>query len=373
MRNLRGIVALAAAAALLLTGCQSNTTDQAGSPDASGDGGTRTIVDHTGGEITIPANIERVAVDEIPIASSYLAYFGGSAPYLVGMSSAVVEGLRGTVAAEIAPEILDVDTSYFDDGELNVETLLTLDPDVVFYNARNTDHAAQFAAAGIPAVGFATTGDPTTVYADWLRLLEQVFDEPGKMDAVIAHGEGLVSDAQARNATIPAAERKKVLIIFNYASGTLTVAGEPEFFGSYWLATANADNAAVGTEKPLSQVTTEQVLEWNPDVVLIGGAGQAGLTPAQVLDGTADGLDLSSLTAVQEGRVYSTALGMWSWFTPNPDAPVVANWIGDAVYPQLYDDAEIEAMTKEHYKLLYDYDLTDEQVARIFTNSFPSA
>lgn len=366
------LLASAIAAALLLGGCTANTTAPSAAPSAgdTATAATRVIVDHTGKEVTIPATIKRVAVDEIPIASTYLAYFKGSAPHLVGMSGAVVSALKGTVAADIAPELLKVDTSYYTDGDLNVESLLQLAPDVVFYNARNTDHAARFAAAGIPHVGFATTGDPATVYADWLRLLEQVFNEPGKMDDLISHGADLVAKARKTNATLPAADRKSVMIVFRYSPGTLTVAGEPEFFGSFWLATANAKNAAVGTTQPLAPVNAEQVITWNPDTILIGGAGQAQLTPKQLLDNSAEGIDLSSLTAVRKGNVYSTGLGMWSWFTPNPDAPVIANWIGAAIYPDLYKPNEIRKMTRDYYALAYGYKLSDKQLDAIFTRSF---
>lgn len=351
---------------VVLAGCEANTVESAEGEDAA----TRTIVDHTGQELEIPADITRVAVDQIPIASTYLAYFGGEAPHLVGMSKPVVTALEGTVAAHIAPELLDVDSSYSTEGDLNVETLLELDPDVVFYNARNTENGEKLKAAGLPAVGFATQGDPATVYADWLRLLEEVFDEPGKMDHVIEYGEGIVEDARVVNESIPDADRKDVLIFVRFGPGTATVAGIPEFFGSHWLETANADNVAVGTTEPLAQVSGEQILEWDADVVLVAGRGQAQLGPEELLAGELEGMDLSTLTAVQEGEVLSTELGMWNWFTPNPDAPVVAHWIGQAVYPELADPFALEDLTREYYETVYGYSLSDDELGTIYANAF---
>lgn len=370
------MAAVATAGLPALTACAANTTESAASDgggaesDGGSGAGTRTITDHAGVEVVLPARITRVAVDEIPIASTYLAYFQGSAPHLIGMSGSVVNALRGTVAAQMAPDILSVDTSYFDDGELNVETLLTLEPDVVLFNASNDEHRKMFAAAGIPAVGFATDGDPTTVYTDWLRLLEQVFGEPGKMDDTIAYGEKIVADAKARNAQAQDAGDTDVLIVFMYSSGTFRVAGEAEFFGSFWLQAAGARNAAVGTTTGLAPVTAEQILAWEPDTVLIGGAGQAQLTPDQVLDGGIDGADLTALTAVRDRRVYSNGLGMWSWFTPNPDAPLIATWIGQAVHPDLADAAGLRDLTVEYYSTVYGFDLTEEQVSQIYAASF---
>lgn len=253
------LLTVAATGALSLTACSSdNGPEDATTASATS---TVTITDHTGNEVEIPANIDRVAVDEIPIASTYLAYFGGKAPHLVGMNQSVVNSLRDTAAADMAPELLDVETGYYDNGELNTESLLAIHPDVVLYNANNTEHAQMFKDAGIPAVGFATDGDPATVYADWLRLLEQVFGEPGKMDQVIDYGQGLIEDAKARAAQVAEADRKKVLIDFNYSNGTMMVAGDTPFFGYWWLKNAHAVNAAAGTDKGLSPVNAEQVLQ----------------------------------------------------------------------------------------------------------------
>ncbi|PCC17381.1 iron complex transport system substrate-binding protein [Brevibacterium aurantiacum] len=355
------------ALALMLAGCTPNSVESANAGDGSST--TRTIVDHTGKEVEIPAEITRVAVDQIPIASTYLAYFGGKAPHMVGMSKPVVTALEGTVAADIAPELLEVDTSYSTEGDLNAESLLEIDPDVVFYIAANTEHGELLKSAGIPAVGFATQGDPATVYTDWLRLLEQVFDEPGKMDEAIEYGQGLVQEAQQQNASIPQAKRKDVLIFVRFGQGTATVAGMPEFFGSHWLETANAENVAVGTTEPLAQVSGEQILEWDPDVVLVAGRGMSQLRPDEILAGDVEGMDLSTLTAIQAKDVYSTDLGMWNWFTPSPDAPVIAHWIGQAIYPQLADPAALEDLTVDYYERLYNYTLSDKEIDRIYESA----
>lgn len=355
------------ALALMLAGCTPNSVESANAGDGSST--TRTIVDHTGKEVEIPAEITRVAVDQIPIASTYLAYFGGKAPHMVGMSKPVVTALEGTVAADIAPELLEVDTSYSTEGDLNAESLLEIDPDVVFYNARNTEHGELLKSAGIPAVGFATQGDPATVYTDWLRLLEQVFDEPGKMDEAIEYGQGLVQEAQQQNASIPQAKRKDVLIFLRLGQGTATVAGMPEFFGSHWLETANAENVAVGTTEPWAKVSGEQILEWDPDVVLVAGRGMSQLRPDEILAGDVEGMDLSTLTAIQAKDVYSTDLGMWNWFTPSPDAPVIAHWIGQAIYPQLADPAALEDLTVDYYERLYNYTLSDKEIDRIYESA----
>lgn len=348
----------------------SDPTSSSGDEPADGqEPSTITITDHTGGEVTIPAHIERVAIDQVPLTSTYLAYFDGQAPNLIGMSAATVDSLRGTIVADMAPQVFDVDSSFYDNGDLNVESLLAIHPDVVFYNAQNTTNGEMFAKAGIPAVGFSTEGDPTTLYADWLHLFEQVFQEPGKMDAKLAAGQQLIDRAKERVAQVAEADRKSVLMVFAYAQGTMRVAGETPFFGSFWMDAANLANAAVGADGGLSPVSGEQVLAWDPDMVLLSGAGPAGMTPGELKAGTVDGLDLSALRAVRSGDVYANELGMWSWFTPNPDAPLIVEWLGKLAYPDLFEDVDLAADTQAYYQQMYGFSLSDEQVADILADS----
>ena len=245
------LASLTAATGTALAACSGSNGSGSG---GSGDGGTRTITDHGDKQVTLPATVTRVAIDQIPIESTYIAYFDGSAPNLVGMSAARVAALKDTIAAEIAPEILEVDTSYYDNGELNVESLLALNVDVVLYNASNDKHGQLFEQAGIPAVGFTTEGDPTSTYADWMHLLEDVFDEPGKMTDKIALGTGYVEDAQARAAQIAEADKLSTFVLMGVKDGKLTgAAGTEGWFTDSWAKRMNYTDSAKDLTRPSSR------------------------------------------------------------------------------------------------------------------------
>ncbi|MDO4258195.1 MAG: ABC transporter substrate-binding protein [Actinomycetaceae bacterium] len=327
--------------------------------------GPRTITDHGKKQVTLPAKIERVAFVQIPIESTYLAYFNGEAPYLVGMAKDRVDSLKQTIAADIAPEMFEVESGYMDKGELNIESLRALNPDVVFYNSFNAKHAELFEQAGIPAVGFTTLGDPSQTYAEWMKLLEQVFNEPGKMDKKIAAGKTLVDDAEQRAAGVPENQRKSAAVVMNASGGQLAVAGGKDgWFTDSWAKRMNFINASADTDESHNPITFEQMLAWNPDVLLITGKGMSNMTAKTVLSNQAD-IDFSPLKAHQNKAVYSTGLGMWNWFTPNPDSPIVANWLGKTLYPDKFQDVDLVKITKEYYSTMYSFELTDEQAREI--------
>ena len=368
--RLATLTAILATATLALTACSGGsgaTTSQSDhSTQEASAASTRTITDHAGNEVTLPEKVTRVAIDQIPIESTYLAYFDGKAPYLVGMSAARVKAMSQTIAAQMAPEMMQVDTSYYDKGELNAEALLNLNVDVVFYNAFNKEHGEMFRKAGIPAVGFTTLGNPSETYAEWIELLEDVFNEDGHMADKIALGKDLVADARARTAKVPADQKVSTMVLMGAADGQLAVAGGKDgWFTNEWADSLNYTNVTRDTDTSHTPVTFEQVLTWDPQVLLVTGKGMSNMTANTVLTNSVEGVDLSTLSSVKSGRVYSTGLGMWNWFTPNPDSPIVANWIGASLYPEQFSDVDLVSMTKDYYQKMYNFTLTDEQAQRI--------
>lgn len=368
--RLHWLVSLTLAGAVALAGCAGgNPGASAGpSPDAgtSQADASRTVTDHSGAQVEIPAHIGSVAFEQIPLVPTYVAYFDGEAPNVVATSKGLVNMMDQTMLAEIAPEALQVDTSFDNQGTINAETLLGIGPDIVFNNARNQPNRSAMEAVGLPVVGFDTMGAPTDTYVKWLRLLEDIFDEPGKNDAKIAHGDALIEDAEARAARVPEAEKRSAVVVMRAAQGMLVVAGGLDgWFTDEWASTMNFTNATEGSQEGQMQVNAEQLLAWDPDVILVTGKGMSSMTAAEILGNEVEGLDLSKLSAVRNGEVHTTELGMWNWFTPNPDAPVVANWLGSKLYPNEFADVDLVTMTQDYYQQMYGHQVSADRAARI--------
>ena len=223
-----------------------------------------------------------------------------------------------------------------------------------------------FRKAGIPAVGFTTLGNPSETYAEWMELLEDVFNEDGHMADKIALGKDLVADARARTAKVPEDQKVSTMVLMGAADGQLAVAGGKDgWFTNEWADSLNYTNVSRDTDTSHTPVTFEQVLTWDPQVLLVTGKGMSNMTANSVLTNSVQGVDFSTLSSVKSGRVYSTGLGMWNWFTPNPDAPIVANWLGASLYPEQFSDVDLVSMTKDYYQKMYNFTLTDEQARRI--------
>ena len=368
MKKYLSILLAVLALTLSMVGCgnaAANQSQSSSQPEVDVNG-THTVVDHGGNTVEVPDKITRVVIDQIPILSTYMSYFQGSAPNIVGYCGSFKDTITKTVLKDIAPELMQSADTVYAQSDLNIEEVMKLNPDVIFYNANNASHAQILKSSGIPCVGFATVGgdteaDPLARYQQWLDLLEDVFGEDGKMDNFKNAGNAIIADVEKRIATVPEDKRQSAMILWKYSDGVPQVSGKGTF-GTYWLKRLGVKDVVVDEAKGFTQVNMEQVYRWDPDILFLDGPGLLSLKTSDVLNNKVSGTDFSTLTAVKNKRVYDTTLGMWNWFTPNPDAPLVYAWMAYNTYPEAFADYPLKETIKEYYQKWYGYTVTDKDM-----------
>ena len=331
--------------------------------------GSHIVTDHAGHEVEVPNKIEKIVIDQVPILSTYMAYNEGKAPYIVGYAGSLKQVISGTVLKDMAPELLDATNTVQGQSDLNVEEIMKLKPDVIFYNAKNQDRYEKLSKTGVPCIGFVTMGadtpaDPINRYGEWLKLLEDVFGEKGKMDDFLKAGDEIVKDVEERIAKVPEEKRPSGMILWKYQEGTPIVAGKGTF-GDFWLKRLKVKNVAADA-KGYAKVNVEQIYAWNPDVFYLDGPGLLNIKTEDVYNNSVEGFDFSNLKSVKDKRVYNSKLGMWNWLTPNPDAPLVLAWLASETYPDAFKDYDLKKVIKDYYQKWYNYELTDEQIEDMF-------
>lgn len=331
--------------------------------------GSHIVTDHAGHEVEVPNKIEKIVIDQVPILSTYMAYNEGKAPYIVGYAGSLKQVISETVLKDMAPELLDASNTVQGQSDINVEEIMKLKPDVIFYNAKNQDRYEKLSKTGVPCIGFVTMGadtpaDPINRYGEWLKLLEDVFGEKGKMDDFLKAGDDIVKDVEERIAKVPDEKRPSGMILWKYQEGTPIVAGKGTF-GDFWLKRLKVKNVAEEA-KGYAKVNVEQIYSWNPDVFYLDGPGLLNIKTEDVYNNSVEGFDFSNLKSVKDKRVYNSKLGMWNWLTPNPDAPLVLAWLASETYPEAFKDYDLKKVIKDYYQKWYNYELTDEQIEDMF-------
>lgn len=396
MKKFTAVILSVCLGAACLTGCQSKPADssvreQSKTPDSEGQAQgeneqaqekagqaeeskagsleTITITDHAGNQVEIPKEVNRVAVTDILPLPSILTVFLGSGEKIVGMSPASMSAAQTGLLGELFPDILNAGTDFMNGSDINMEELMKLEPDVVFYNAGSKDMGEALRSAGFAAVAVSVNQwnyDSIETYDQWIALLSQVFPEKGDTaQKVSQYSQKVCDDIQARVSGLKDEERKNILFLFNYSDTTMITSGK-KFFGQFWCDAVGGRNVAEGVaaENSNAVINMEQVYEWNPDVIFI-----TNFTPAQPEDLYENAIgqdDWSQVKAVQNKNVYKLPLGTYRSYTPSTDTPMTLLWMAKQVYPDLFGDVDITEEVKNYYKTMYGVELGDEQVQRMY-------
>ena len=345
--------------ALLLTAC--------GVPAEQTKADTVTITDQADFTVELPAKIERIVVCDILPLPSVLSVFFGSADKIVGMSGTSMNAAENGLLGQLYPEILEAETGFINGQTVNSEELLKLRPDVVFYNASRTELGQQLRAAGFPAVAISVNRweyDCIETLNQWIALLSEIFPDSSKAETVADYSEKVRTLVRDRVASLPEAQRERVLFLYQYSETSLLTSGQ-KFFGQWWADAIGAVNVAqeLTTDNSVA-VNMEQIYAWNPSLIFITNFTTAG--PEDLYGNTVGTYDWSALDAVVNRRVYKMPLGLYRSYTPGADTPVTLLWMAKTAYPDLFADIDIIAEAKAYYRDVFGVELTDAQCASIF-------
>ena len=339
------------------------------SPESAAEN-TITVTDHNGNIVTLPANIERIAVCDILPMPSVLAVFFDSADKIVAMSPSSMSAAENGLLAELYPEIKNADTSAINGSNVNTEELMKLDPQLVIYNAANAQLGDILKQAGFHAVAMAVNHweyDAVETLNQWIALLSQIFPQAANDRAQLVREYSAKSIAlvQERTKNLSDAEKKKVFFLYQYTAESIVTSGQ-KFFGQWWADTIGAVNAAEElTEDNSVKISLEQIYAWNPDVILMTNFTTA--FPADLYQNTVGNYNWSGIQAIENHTVYKMPLGMYRSYTPGIDTPITLLWLAKTVYPDLFEDLNVTEKTIEYYQTVFGVQLTHKQAESIFS------
>ncbi len=356
-------------AALMLVACTACAGNQNGQEETA-EADTITITDHGDNEVTLPAQIDKIAVADILPLPSVLSVFFDSADSLVGISPVSMAAAENGLLGELYPEILEADTGWIDGTSVNVEELMKLEPDVVFYSAESPDVGDTLRQAGFNAVAVSAAKwdyDCIETLNQWIALLSQIFPGNDKAQTVADYSNEIYNMVQETVAGIPDEERERVFYLFNYDDTNITTSGK-HFFGQWWADAVGAVNVAEELSTDNSAVVgMEQIYSWNPQMIFITNFTSA--QPEDLYNNTIGNYDWSQIDAISNQQAYKMPLGVYRTYTPGADTPMTLLWMAKTVYPDLFRDLDLNQEVKDYYQEVFGITLTDEQINTYFNPS----
>ena len=344
------------------------SSEEVSSAESEGTEETHIVVDHAGNEVEVPYDIERIAVADIYPLPSVLSVFFDSAEKIVGMAPASMTAAQNSLLSELYPEILNAETGFTDGTTVNIEELIKLDPDVVFYGASNPEIGEQLKNSGIPGIAISVNKwdyNAIETLDNWISLISEMFPDNDKTQLVSDYSNEVYDEIQERVADMSDEDRARLFFLFQYSDTTIATSGQ-NFFGQWWADAIGAVNVAQElTTDNANQVSMEQIYGWNPDTILITNFNQA--IPDDLFGNTIGSYDWSEIDAIKLGQVYKMPLGMYRSYTPGVDTPITLYWLAKTVYPELFEDIDVTEKTIDYYDSVFGVQLTEEQAESIFT------
>ncbi|WP_068791821.1 ABC transporter substrate-binding protein [Brevibacillus laterosporus] len=347
---------------LFLAGC-GNTEEISTSKELMSTQETKLIVDELNRKVEIPTKIDRVVMGSIlPYFSTwYIAT--NSTDEIVGIHPNSYNAAAHSILKDISPSILKAKTNFIKNGEVNIEELLALNPQVYFEIANQQKTVKKLEEAGITTVALdtkTTSLNPLDTLNRWLSLTGEITGTINRQKEIINEGEAnqkMISEVLSGVKE----DKPRVMILQYHSNGEISTAGVG-MHGNRWLNATGGIDVAAEKIKGIKAINMEQVYEWNPDIIYITNFTET--QPEDLYNNVFDGQDWSQVKAVKNKKVYKMPLGIYRWYPPSGDAPLMLKWMAQKNYPELFT-YDMNKEIKDYYKRFYDYELTDKQVQEI--------
>ena len=217
---------------------------------------------------------------------------------------------------------------------------------------------------GVPVV--AVDGD-LSASAEAYRFMGELLGEEEQAEKLASYAEKTFADIEKME--VP--EDKKVRIYYGNGEDSLETAPAGSAHGQI-IDMVNAVNVAdleMG-EGSRVQISAEQLLAWDPDVIVVNGEPKADMSGASAAEAILADPDYASLKAVQNQQVYGTPNAPFSWMDRpmGPNRIVGIRWLSGLIYPE-YLNYNVDKEVKEFFDLFYHVQLTDEKLENIYSGT----
>ncbi|RDL48732.1 hypothetical protein BLJAPNOD_05010 [Ensifer sp. M14] len=310
------------------------------------------FVDHRGKTITFAKPPERV-VTIVRSAPIIYRAVDEKADHIAGMNKdSLVRYFTKGIYAEMLPEMAKVNASAAQDGFVpNVEAILAQKPDAIIQWTHDEKLIEPLERVGLTVVGWQCCSEQDRL--DYVTLTGYMTGRNDRAQAILKAQSDILKELDGKVAKLDKAKLPSVLHIDKVADQIQVIAN-----GSQDLSLSGVTNpAADGTGEWWRTVDFEQLLVWNPEIIIIPAYAD-DLNPKDFFDNPV----LASLKAVKDKRVYKQPV-----FARTPDAPEIfltSEWLAAIAHGADFAP-EFKTQIGDTYKLIYGAALSDEQVKSI--------
>ena len=317
-------------------------------------GPLRTVANLDGTKVEIPSYPQRIACFYNPAYDKIVMLSKGSRIALMPLEVS-------PWARKFYPELAGIPVNS-SRGIPDVERLLRLHVDLVFYpkgrsNMDNVTEAGIVALCPFNDKYFPSTIDEYTV--EFKRQIMFFSDVLGSETAPRAEKycrylEEITSRVRSITSGIPESDKPRVY--YGKLNDICSTQGNNTIMRWYTEA-AGGIYLSKNFDKYFAVAGMEQVLAWDPDIILLGMYGS--------FDAVTSTRGLDNFRAYKKGNVFKVPTGIFCWDMTSCETALLPLFLGKKFHPGLYKNWDIVKEMKKFYIEIYGIKITDNDAKRI--------
>lgn len=313
----------------------------------------RAVIDGAGREVPVPDRVTRVFPAGPPAA---ILLYTLAPELLLGWPRANRPEERAFLLPDVGarPEVGRITGRG---NTANLEVVLGLKPDLILDvgSTRQTFVSLADRVQSQTSIPYALLDGRLDTSDGAYRTLGQLVGEAARAEVLASYAFDVLRTVSDRVATVPADKRPRVY----YARGPRGL--ETGLAGSInveAIEMVGARNVAGEARGGLAAVSLEQVLAWDPEVIVTIDQDFARTVRRDP--------DWSGVAAVRTGRVHLSPKLPFGWvdFPPSVNRLIGLRWLGKILYPDLFPE-DLKPIAREFYARFYHVTPSDEQLERV--------
>ncbi len=338
-------------------GCGESTIPSSNSDnDNIGSKELRQVTDMAGRQVAIPIEINTAFSTGAP---GTILLYSIDPSLLVGVNYEFNENEKEFLVEEVS----DL-PSYGQFGGINLEALVAASPDlcISFGSISEKEIEDINSIQGQTGIPFIIIDGSLEASAEAYRFMGDILMRQDRCEDLAQYAEKAIKRAKSLN--IP--ENKRIPVFFGNGNESLETAplGSPH---AELFELVGADNVATveGIENNVARmdISAEQIIGWDPQVIIINGEPSKNLSPADAVKKFTEDKRYRNVRAVLDKKVYPIPKYPFSWFDrpPGINRLIGIYWLANLLYPE-ETNIDLDEVSREYYSLFYHIELSQNQL-----------
>ncbi len=307
------------------------------------------VTDGLGRQVEIPDKVEKIVVN-YGIAG-HMVFALGQQDKLVGIDS---PSKNNAFFNAIKPGFSSLPASG-SPGGVNLEEVITLDPDLIMVPGRNRELVENLEQHGLTV--FAVEAEDLGQLKDSMENLGKALGSEDKAAQFVEYYDETIKTVQERTKNLQPEERPGVYVVG--PTGLLSTCSG-EMYQHFLIDLVGGRNVSVDQKGEMIpghgwfEVSMEELLKWNPDLIVVTQY-TSGITPEQIL---ADER-LRGINAIKNKQVFWFPSELNAWDYPSPQAVLGIEWLAKKIHSDRFQDVDLEKKADDFFMMLYGKTFTE--------------